>query len=85
MARFPQGLGRAAASCVEFSGAAPIQAPVVDKLLVHMLIDLTHNIFLKPTTFKGMAVTPAGGEGLHQRATHTVGCPTFWSSQRTRT
>ena len=58
-------------SCVEFSGAAPIQAPVVDKLSAHVLIDLTHNIFLKPTTFKGMAVTPAARAKDYTKELHT--------------
>jgi 7,8-dihydropterin-6-yl-methyl-4-(beta-D-ribofuranosyl)aminobenzene 5'-phosphate synthase len=46
-------------SCVEFAGAAPIEAPVVDRVSVTVLVDLTHNIFLRPTTFNGMAVAPA--------------------------
>lgn len=58
-------------SCVEFSGAAPIQAPVVDKLSAHVLIDLTHNIFLKPTTFKGMAVTPPARAKDYTKELHT--------------
>jgi len=58
-------------SCVEFSGAAPIQAPVVDKLSAHVLIDLTHNIFLKPTTFKGMAATPAARAKDYTKELHT--------------
>jgi 7,8-dihydropterin-6-yl-methyl-4-(beta-D-ribofuranosyl)aminobenzene 5'-phosphate synthase len=58
-------------SCVEFSGAAPIQAPVVDKLSAHVLIDLTHNIFLKPTTFKGMSVTPAARAKDYTKELHT--------------
>jgi 7,8-dihydropterin-6-yl-methyl-4-(beta-D-ribofuranosyl)aminobenzene 5'-phosphate synthase len=46
-------------TCVEFAGATPIEAPTVDKLSVRVLIDSTHNIFLRPATFNGMAVTPA--------------------------
>jgi 7,8-dihydropterin-6-yl-methyl-4-(beta-D-ribofuranosyl)aminobenzene 5'-phosphate synthase len=46
-------------SCVEIAGAAPIQPPVVDKLSVRLLIDLTHNIFLKPTTVNRVTVQPA--------------------------
>jgi 7,8-dihydropterin-6-yl-methyl-4-(beta-D-ribofuranosyl)aminobenzene 5'-phosphate synthase len=58
-------------SRVEFSGAAPIQVPVVDKLSAHVLIDLTHNIFLKPTTFKGMTVTPAARATDYTKELHT--------------
>jgi 7,8-dihydropterin-6-yl-methyl-4-(beta-D-ribofuranosyl)aminobenzene 5'-phosphate synthase len=54
--------GAAAASgfmCVELAEAAPTQVPVVDKLSVQVLVDLSHNIFLRPTMFNGMSVTPA--------------------------
>jgi len=58
-------------TCVEFAGAAPIEAPVVDKLSVRVLVDLTHNIFLRPTTFKGMSVTPAPRAKDYTRELHT--------------
>jgi 7,8-dihydropterin-6-yl-methyl-4-(beta-D-ribofuranosyl)aminobenzene 5'-phosphate synthase len=58
-------------SCVEFSAAAPIAPPVVDKLDVHVVVDLTHNIFLKPTTFNGMAVKPAPRAKDYTRELHT--------------
>ncbi len=45
-------------SCVELASAAPIDPPVVDKLKVRVIVDLTHNIFLKPTTFNGMSLVP---------------------------
>jgi 7,8-dihydropterin-6-yl-methyl-4-(beta-D-ribofuranosyl)aminobenzene 5'-phosphate synthase len=45
-------------SCVEFAAAAPIDAPIVDKLTVRVVVDLTHNIFLKSTTFNGMSLLP---------------------------
>src|ERR1700693_4080135 len=57
--------------CVELADAAPIQAPVVDKLHVQVLVDLTHNIFLRPTTFNGMAVTPAPRAKDYTRELHT--------------
>ena len=68
--------GAAAANglmCVEFAEAAPIQVPVVDKLSVQVLVDLTHNIFLRPTTFNEMSVTPAPRKRLHQGASHAMG------------
>ena len=58
-------------SCVEFSSAAAIEPPVVDKLNVQVLIDLTHNIFLKPATFKGMTVTPAKRAKDYTKELHT--------------
>jgi 7,8-dihydropterin-6-yl-methyl-4-(beta-D-ribofuranosyl)aminobenzene 5'-phosphate synthase len=58
-------------TCVEFAGAAPIEAPIVDKLSVRVLVDLTHNIFLRPTTFKGMAVTPAARAKDYTTELHT--------------
>jgi 7,8-dihydropterin-6-yl-methyl-4-(beta-D-ribofuranosyl)aminobenzene 5'-phosphate synthase len=57
--------------CVEFADAAPIEAPVVDKLSVQVLVDLTQNIFLRPTTFNGMAVTPAPRTKDYTRSLHT--------------
>lgn len=66
--------GAAAASgfmCVEFAEAAPLQVPVVDKLSVQVLVDLTHNIFLRPTTFKGMAVVPAPRPKDYTKELHT--------------
>jgi 7,8-dihydropterin-6-yl-methyl-4-(beta-D-ribofuranosyl)aminobenzene 5'-phosphate synthase len=58
-------------SCVEFAGATPIEAPVVDKLSVRVLVDLTHNIFLKPTIFKDMSVTPAPRAQDYTKELHT--------------
>jgi 7,8-dihydropterin-6-yl-methyl-4-(beta-D-ribofuranosyl)aminobenzene 5'-phosphate synthase len=58
-------------SCVEFAGAAPIEAPVVDRVSVTVLVDLTHNIFLRPTSFKGMAVTPAPRAKDYTKELHT--------------
>jgi 7,8-dihydropterin-6-yl-methyl-4-(beta-D-ribofuranosyl)aminobenzene 5'-phosphate synthase len=57
--------------CVEFAGAVPIEAPVVDKLSVRVLVDLTHNIFLRPTTFNGMVVTPATRAKDYTKELHT--------------
>ena len=35
-------------TCVEFASAAPIEVPVVDKLSIKVLVDSTHNLFLRP-------------------------------------
>lgn len=58
-------------SCAEFAGATPIEAPVVDKLSVRVLVDLTHNIFLKPATFNGMSLVPAPRAKDYTRELHT--------------
>jgi 7,8-dihydropterin-6-yl-methyl-4-(beta-D-ribofuranosyl)aminobenzene 5'-phosphate synthase len=51
--------------------AGPLQPPVVDKLSVHVLIDLTHNIFLRPAVFNGMSVTPASRAKDYTKELHT--------------
>jgi 7,8-dihydropterin-6-yl-methyl-4-(beta-D-ribofuranosyl)aminobenzene 5'-phosphate synthase len=58
-------------SCVEFASATAIEVPVVDKLNVRVVVDLTHNIFLRPTTFKGMTVTPAPRAKDYTNELHT--------------
>lgn len=58
-------------SCVEIAGAAPIEAPVVDKLSVRVLVDLTHNIFLRPTTFNRVTVQPAPRAKDYTKELHT--------------
>jgi 7,8-dihydropterin-6-yl-methyl-4-(beta-D-ribofuranosyl)aminobenzene 5'-phosphate synthase len=58
-------------SCVEFAAAAPIAAPVVDKLTVRIVVDLTHNIFLRPTTFNGMALVPPPRPKDYTKELHT--------------
>ena len=58
-------------SCVEFAGATPIETPVVDRLSVRVLVDLTHNIFLRPTTFNGMTLQPAPRTTDYTKELHT--------------
>jgi 7,8-dihydropterin-6-yl-methyl-4-(beta-D-ribofuranosyl)aminobenzene 5'-phosphate synthase len=57
--------------CVEYAGADPLAVPTVDKLSVRVLVDLTHNIFLRPTTFNGMSVQPAPRTTDYTRELHT--------------
>lgn len=56
-------------ACVEFADAAPIQVPTVDKLSLRILIDSSHDIFLKPMTVAGVSSQPpaAGGRGATYR------------------
>ncbi len=58
-------------SCVEFAGAAPIELPVVDSVRVRVLVDLTHNIFLRPTTVNRVTVQPAPRAKDYTKELHT--------------
>jgi 7,8-dihydropterin-6-yl-methyl-4-(beta-D-ribofuranosyl)aminobenzene 5'-phosphate synthase len=58
-------------SCAEVAGAAPIEAPVVDKLSIRVLVDLTHNIFLRPTTFNRVTLQPAPRPKDYTKELHT--------------
>jgi 7,8-dihydropterin-6-yl-methyl-4-(beta-D-ribofuranosyl)aminobenzene 5'-phosphate synthase len=70
-------------SCVEIAGAAPIEVPVVDKLSVRVLVDLTHNIFLRPTTVNRVTVQPAPRAKDYTRELHTQwGLSLFLESQK---
>ena len=44
--------------CVEFASATPIQAPVVDRLSAHVLVDSSFDLFFRPTQATGVSVTP---------------------------
>jgi 7,8-dihydropterin-6-yl-methyl-4-(beta-D-ribofuranosyl)aminobenzene 5'-phosphate synthase len=55
-------IGMAAAggfTCVEIAGAAPIEAPVIDKLAMRVLIDSSHDLFFRPAQVNGVSVQPA--------------------------
>jgi 7,8-dihydropterin-6-yl-methyl-4-(beta-D-ribofuranosyl)aminobenzene 5'-phosphate synthase len=58
-------------SCVEFAAAAPIDPPVVDKLTVRVIVDLTHNIFLRPAAFNGMLLVPPPRAKDYTRELHS--------------
>ena len=58
-------------SCVEFATAAPIDPPVVDKLTVRVIVDLTHNIFLRPAAFNGMSLVPPPRAKDYTRELHS--------------
>lgn len=47
--------------CVEIASAAPIEAPTVDKLILRVLIDSSHDQFLRPSTVNGAVHQPPGG------------------------
>jgi 7,8-dihydropterin-6-yl-methyl-4-(beta-D-ribofuranosyl)aminobenzene 5'-phosphate synthase len=56
-------------SCIEIAGAAPIQAPVVDRLSLRVLVDGSFNLFLRPGEAKGVKVEPAP-RADYRRALH---------------
>jgi 7,8-dihydropterin-6-yl-methyl-4-(beta-D-ribofuranosyl)aminobenzene 5'-phosphate synthase len=51
--------------------AATITPPVVDKLSIDIIVDLTHNIFLKPAVLNGVALQPAPRAKDYTRELHT--------------
>jgi 7,8-dihydropterin-6-yl-methyl-4-(beta-D-ribofuranosyl)aminobenzene 5'-phosphate synthase len=58
-------------SCVEFAAATPIQAPVVDKLSVRMIVDINTNTFLKPQSLNGVSMVPANRPKDYTTALHS--------------
>jgi 7,8-dihydropterin-6-yl-methyl-4-(beta-D-ribofuranosyl)aminobenzene 5'-phosphate synthase len=72
-------------SCVEIADAASIQVPVVDKLSIRVLIDSSHDQFLRPIQVKGVAhQPPGGGRGAdYRKVLHNQwGLSLFLESQR---
>jgi 7,8-dihydropterin-6-yl-methyl-4-(beta-D-ribofuranosyl)aminobenzene 5'-phosphate synthase len=70
-------------SCVEFASAAPIQAPVVDRVSVRVLVDGAYNLFLRPGEVKGVKIEPPPRTGDYRRAIHNEwGLSLFLESQR---
>jgi 7,8-dihydropterin-6-yl-methyl-4-(beta-D-ribofuranosyl)aminobenzene 5'-phosphate synthase len=70
-------------SCAEIATAAPLATPAVDRLSVRVLVDLTHNIFLRPTELKGVKLQPASRAADYSQTLHTQwGLSLFLDSQR---
>ena len=65
------GVAAGGFSCAEFASATPMKSPIVDKLSVRVLVDLTHNIFLRPTTFNGMSLLPPPRAKDYTKELHT--------------
>jgi 7,8-dihydropterin-6-yl-methyl-4-(beta-D-ribofuranosyl)aminobenzene 5'-phosphate synthase len=42
--------------CIEIASAAPIQAPTINKLSVHVLVDSSFDLFARPTQAAGVTV-----------------------------
>ena len=56
--------------CVEIASAAPIQAPVVDRVSVRVVIDGAYNLFLRPGEVKGVKIERPPRESDYRRAIH---------------
>ena len=70
-------------TCVEFASAAPIEVPVVDKLSIKVLVDSTHNLFLRTATVNGVSVQPTPLTAGFPNVIHTQWGLSLWlESQR---
>jgi len=70
-------------ACVEIANAAPIQAPMVDKLAVRVLIDGSFDAFFRPGKVNGVSVEPAPRARDYRRSLHNQwGLSLFLESQR---
>ena len=70
-------------ACVEIASAAPIEAPVVDKLAVRVLIDGSFDAFFRPGKVNGVSVEPAPRGRDYRRSLHNQwGLSLFLESQR---
>jgi 7,8-dihydropterin-6-yl-methyl-4-(beta-D-ribofuranosyl)aminobenzene 5'-phosphate synthase len=70
-------------TCVEFASAAPIEVPVVDKLSIKVLVDSTHNLFLRSGTVNGVSVQPTPISAGFPNVIHTQWGLSLWlDSQR---
>jgi 7,8-dihydropterin-6-yl-methyl-4-(beta-D-ribofuranosyl)aminobenzene 5'-phosphate synthase len=72
-------------SIPELASAARIEAPVIDKLTMWVLIDSSHDIFLRPVQVNGVAHQPTGllrGNDLRRVLHNQWGLSLFLESQR---
>ena len=70
-------------TCVEIASAAPIQAPVVDRLAVRVLIDGSFDSFFRPGKVNGVSVEPTPRRQDYRRSLHNQwGLSLFLESQR---
>jgi 7,8-dihydropterin-6-yl-methyl-4-(beta-D-ribofuranosyl)aminobenzene 5'-phosphate synthase len=69
--------------CVEIASAAPIQAPVVDKLTIRVLVDSSHDLFFRPNQAHGVSIQPAPRPADFRRTLHNQwGLSLYLQSQR---
>jgi len=68
---------------IDLAAAAAIEVPVVDKLAIAVLVDSTHNIFLRPASVNGVSVQPTPATAGFPNAIHTQWGLSLWlESQR---
>jgi 7,8-dihydropterin-6-yl-methyl-4-(beta-D-ribofuranosyl)aminobenzene 5'-phosphate synthase len=69
--------------CTEVANAAPIQAPVVDKLAIRVLVDSSHDWFFRPSQVHGVDIRPAPRPEDFRRILHNQwGLSLYIQSQR---
>ncbi|BAT58950.1 metallo-beta-lactamase superfamily protein [Variibacter gotjawalensis] len=57
-------------TCIEIADAAPIEVPTIDKLTMRVLVDSSHDQFLRPAEVQGVKHLPPGsGRGPDYRLT----------------
>jgi len=69
-------------SCVEYASAAPIQAPMVDRLSVRVLVDGANNLFLRPGEVKGIKIEPPPRADYRRTLHNQWGLSLYLESQR---
>jgi 7,8-dihydropterin-6-yl-methyl-4-(beta-D-ribofuranosyl)aminobenzene 5'-phosphate synthase len=70
-------------SCIEIANGAPIEAPVVDKLTVNVLVDSSHDLFFKPSLVHGVSIEPGPRAKDFRQILHNQwGLSLFLVSQR---
>ena len=70
-------------TCIEIARAAPIQVPVIDKLDMRVLIDSSHDLFLRPAQVNGVSIRPAPRPKDFRQILHNQwGLSLFLESQR---
>ena len=70
-------------SCIEIASGAPVQAPVVDKLTVNVLVDSSHDLFFKPSQVHGVSIEPGPRATDFRQILHNQwGLALFLESQR---
>src|SRR5215467_13834013 len=70
-------------ACMDFAAAAAIEVPVVDKLSIKVLVDSTHNLFLRSGTVNGVSVQPTPISAGFPNVIHTQWGLSLWlDSQR---
>jgi 7,8-dihydropterin-6-yl-methyl-4-(beta-D-ribofuranosyl)aminobenzene 5'-phosphate synthase len=70
-------------TCMEIANAAPIETPVIDKLSIRVLIDSSHDLFLRPGQVNGVSIQPAPRASSYRQILHNQwGLSLFLESQR---